>query len=350
MTSTSSLGASSALSATHAAVFFTSFRARLATLEQQIQAASSPTQTPQLVQELADTRKALLDETALIPPRDREGHERLLRELSEKLAAKSRELTASASDNSTQTTSKTGSDAPQPKARFAFKRNPAKAPTPSATKSEPVGNVNGVQTNATTLAEPPTASSATPPSASSSDLRLENQSARILDLRKDANTRELLTIQIRSLSDCIVIVPPLQGSLMVHDCVRCLIVVGKCRQYRMHDTTDSTIVLNDCLTGATVENCHRILFASSLSAPSWDTPPTRFAVQDFDHVSSITESPHWRWLSYQDEQQSKDAQLQSAVSEILAPPSEAESESESAERLRPQVLAALQDRISMLFP
>ncbi|KAE8225556.1 hypothetical protein CF319_g1716 [Tilletia indica] len=341
MTSTSSLGASSVLSASHAAVFFTSFRARLASLDKKIEAASSSTETPQLVQELADTRKALLDETAQIPPRDREGHEKLLRELSEKLATKSREL-ASFSIKDSASTSTSTSNAPQPKARFAFKRNPAKASVakPDPAVSDAVAPADGLSSFKAPM----------PPSenpSSSSDLRLENLSARTLDLRKDPKTRALLTIQIRSLTDCIVIIPPLQGSLMVHDCTRCLIIVEKCRQYRMHTTTDSTIVLNDCLTGATIEDCHRILFASSLPPRFSDTPQSRFAVQDFDHVSSMTESPHWRWLPPLDEPESKQ-DLQSAVNRILAPPQEAEEG--VTDQLRSQVLAALQDTISSLFP
>ncbi|KAE8234339.1 hypothetical protein CF326_g630 [Tilletia indica] len=343
MTSTSSLGASSVLSASHAAVFFTSFRARLASLDKKIEAASSSTETPQLVQELADTRKALLDETAQIPPRDREGHEKLLRELSEKLATRSRELASfSTKDSASTSTSTPGSNAPQPKARFAFKRNPAKA---SVAKPEPAVSETVASTDGLNSSKVPMAPSENP--SSSSDLRLENLSARTLDLRKDSKTRALLTIQIRSLTDCIVTVPPLQGSLMVHDCARCLIIVEKCRQYRMHTTTDSTIVLNDCLTGATIEDCHRILFASSLPPRSSDTPQSRFAVQDFDHVSSMTESPHWRWLVPLDEPESKQ-DLQSAVSRILAPPQEAEEG--VTDQLRSQVLAGLQDRISSLFP
>ncbi|KAE8266704.1 hypothetical protein A4X09_0g5636 [Tilletia walkeri] len=341
MTSTSSLGASSGLSASHAAVFFTSFRARLASLDKKIEGASSSTETPQLVQELADTRKALLDETAQIPPRDREGHEKLLRELSEKLATRSRDLASFSAKDSASTP---GSNAPQPKARFAFKRNPAKASVvkPEPAVSDAVASTDGLNSSSSKAPMPPSENP-----SSSSDLRLENLSARTLDLRKDPKTCALLTIQIRSLTDCIVVIPPLQGSLMVHGCARCLIIVEKCRQYRMHTTTDSTIVLNDCLTGATIEDCHRILFASSLPPRSSDTPQSRFAVQDFDHVSSMTESPHWRWLAPLDEPESKQ-DLQSAVSRILAPPQEAEEE--VPEQLRSQVLAGLQDRISSLFP
>ncbi|KAL9934656.1 hypothetical protein V8E36_006431 [Tilletia maclaganii] len=293
MTSTASLGASSALSASHAASFFTVFRDRLAQLSERIDAVDSAATTSSLVHEVADARRTLLEETDRIPPRDREGHERLLRELTEKLAVKSRSTASDASGvDGTMTTAASSSSASAPRPRFAFKRNPAKA-LPLASASASTAKVSPSTSTADAAQHPPQAAQDAKAPSTSSDLRLENRSSAIIDLRTHARANELLTIQIRSLSDCIVLIPPLSGSVMVHDCSRCLFVVEKCRQYRMHKTVESTVVLQDCPTGATIEGCSKILFTASLAK---STQASRFSVQDFDHVSSLTASPHWRWL------------------------------------------------------
>ncbi|KAK0537311.1 hypothetical protein OC842_001681 [Tilletia horrida] len=336
MTSTSSLGASSALSATHAASFFTAFRARLAALSDRIDADES---TDALVQELAEARKALLDETAQIPPRDREGHERVLRELSERLATRSKSTgevagTAGASQNIVQTS--------QAKPRFAFKRSAPSKPAASIAQT-----ASSKVPDAATMTAGTGPANTLNPALSSSDLRLENRSDAILDLRTHANSKSvLLTIQIRSLSNCIVLIPPLQGSVMVHGCKGCLIVVEQCRQYRMHDTTASTIILSDCLTGATIENCRQILFGASLDRLK--TRTTKFTVQDFDHVSSIVKSPNWRWLVDEDEEpQSALSKAQTVFEQLHSPV--IDTSSTPAHEAREQLLSALSDIVGTSF-
>ncbi|KAK0549744.1 hypothetical protein OC845_002994 [Tilletia horrida] len=325
MTSTSSLGASSSLSASHAASFFTSFRAQASALSQRIESTSDPSSdaTQILVQDLADLRRQLLDETDRIPPRDREGHERLLRDLSDKLATRSRlpavtspskvpgQDAAGSSSAATQQSSK-------PAARFAFKRAAPKASVSSSSNSASTPQLP-MPKPAQSAPDPHSTTNVQEQSKSSSDVHLRDEADALLDLRKKVTSEALLTIQIRGLKNCIVFLPPLQGSIMVHDCLNCIIISEQCQQYRMHTTTDSLVVLRDCPTGATIEGCDRILFSSTTESKDSPDKTDVFPVQDFDHVSSLTQSPHWRCLDPQPDSSSSTVDsIRQALSSLLS--------------------------------
>ncbi|KAI9012989.1 tubulin binding cofactor C-domain-containing protein [Gaertneriomyces semiglobifer] len=68
------------------------------------------------------------------------------------------------------------------------------------------------------------------------------------------------TLHIKSLTSCIVITGPINGSVFIEDCVNCVLVVA-CHQFRMHKTTRTDIYLHTP-THPIIEDCHGIRFAS----------------------------------------------------------------------------------------
>ncbi|KAG0303774.1 hypothetical protein BGZ98_006302 [Dissophora globulifera] len=115
-------------------------------------------------------------------------------------------------------------------------------------------------------------------------------------------------IHIKSLKRCVLVIPPVAGSILLHDCEGC-VIVGACHQSRMHTSTDMDIYLH-VTSDPIIEDCtdmrfapypyhdllpaeylHRLFAAANLS------PDVNYysRVKDFNWLRQQV-SPNWRLL------------------------------------------------------
>lgn len=134
-----------------------------------------------------------------------------------------------------------------PKSRFAFKRA---APTPAIKDPPPLENPLSEATTTAVETDVPSSSPTSQLSISrrkneilsansldSQDGELPAQSSLfvahldscVVDLIVDKSSFQITALHIRSLKDTIVLAPVIPGSVLIHDCENCLIVVG-CHQ------------------------------------------------------------------------------------------------------------------------
>ncbi|KAJ7151461.1 tubulin binding cofactor C-domain-containing protein [Mycena crocata] len=196
-----------------------------------------------------------------------------------------------------------------PKSKFAFKR---KAAVPSAQvlvpapvivaepHSQPPISTNLISTNLSLSSHSLRyLSKASLPSASqASDLTISDLNKCIVNLLTDvdgnsSSVLEISALHVRNLTDCILLLPILRGSVLIHDLRRCILVVG-CHQFRMHASSSVDVYLSIPSTPV-IEHCSQIRFSSYPVALSADTSAKDFLVQDFSHIKS-TPSPNWSML------------------------------------------------------
>ncbi|KAI5477177.1 hypothetical protein MNV49_006621 [Pseudohyphozyma bogoriensis] len=191
-----------------------------------------------------------------------------------------------------------------PKPKFSFKKKaPAAstsaptppAPTPSSSTPPPTSKPPPIPPSALTL------TSSTPRYLSCDDLPTStsaNAEALVISGLKDCvvdlvgkgkrverkeGASSWSALYLYDLAGSTVLVPPLSGSLMVHGCQDCTLVVGG-HQFRMHSSTRCRVFLQ--ISGKPIiEGCSGLIFGpypTSLSdAP---LPPSTFAqIQDFDY-------------------------------------------------------------------
>ncbi|GAA6010883.1 hypothetical protein JCM11491_004581 [Sporobolomyces phaffii] len=112
-------------------------------------------------------------------------------------------------------------------------------------------------------------------------------------------------VYLSGLKSCVVLLPKIDGSVMIHDCQGCTLVLGG-HQFRMHDSSDCKLYLHTTSTPI-IERCDKLvfdrypnLFDPSLSATMMDAPP--LFVQDFDYpfATERTPSPNWRLANQED--------------------------------------------------
>ncbi|KAF8208225.1 TBCC-domain-containing protein [Mycena galopus ATCC 62051] len=278
--------------------FSAQFQASRTELESRVDSAKSTTITADALQtlslDLAKLTKTLSDATGSLPSYDQRQYELQLKGLQTSLE----ELRTMI-----------------PKSKFAFKRKvpaPSTQPSPnpgslvvSETPSESLPSSTPISTNLTlssrshqylTLASLPDTSQA-------SDLAISDLHKCILNLLPDAgdgsSSREsnlkISALHIRNLTDTILLLPIIQGSVLLHDLRRCLVVVG-CHQFRMHTSKDVDVYLSIPSTPI-IEHCSQIRFASypAVLRTSEISSPDVLSIQDFSHIKS-TPSPNWSML------------------------------------------------------
>ncbi|PKI83634.1 hypothetical protein MVES1_002467 [Malassezia vespertilionis] len=94
-------------------------------------------------------------------------------------------------------------------------------------------------------------------------------------------------VHIQSVADCVLLLGHVQGSILVEECARC-VVVGSAQQVRLFSCT-ALAALIDTPSTVTLERCDRI----QIGAHVRDAPPP---VQDFS-VAFGGASKHWSYLS-----------------------------------------------------
>jgi len=112
---------------------------------------------------------------------------------------------------------------------------------------------------------------------------------------------DISAIHVRNLTDTVLLLPPINGSVLLHDLARCTLVLG-CHQFRMH-TSNNVDVFLAIPSNPIIEHCSDIRFSGYpkfLSLSLDENPSNHLSVQDFSHIRS-TPSPHWSVLSDGDE-------------------------------------------------
>ncbi|KAH7910918.1 tubulin binding cofactor C-domain-containing protein [Hygrophoropsis aurantiaca] len=252
---------------------------------------SAPTVSPDELQHaavnLAKLTKNLSDATGSLPSYDQRKCESQLKELEKTL----NELRASSSS----------------KPKFSFKRKPAKSTSAGAkvleiearasavTTSNPaltIHSLSSLYITSNDLSRP--AISGDQPEVSLSDI-----DRCIVNLASSTESMPLISaVHVRKLSNSVLLLPNIQGSVMLHELSNCVVVTG-CHQFRMHGSTDVDVYLS-IPSNPIIEHCSRIRFTSYPKALLSDIDPvisTHFSVQDFSHIRTKTPSPNWRELA-----------------------------------------------------
>jgi len=108
-------------------------------------------------------------------------------------------------------------------------------------------------------------------------------------------------LHVQGLRRTVLYAGKIQGSVLLHDCVQCTIIVST-HQFRMH-TSNTTNVYLDVSSNPVIEKCNDIRFGSYPSSggtittaeslgPEMSGNGLPYVVQDFDWMGA-TPSPHW---------------------------------------------------------
>ncbi|KAG0294236.1 hypothetical protein BGZ96_001539 [Linnemannia gamsii] len=122
------------------------------------------------------------------------------------------------------------------------------------------------------------------------------------------HTLPLGAIHIKNLKRCVLVIPPVSGSILLHDCEGCTLI-GACHQSRMHTSTNMDIYLH-VTSEPIIEDCTDMRFASYLyqEVLPADQLMSLFVAAGlrpeknlFDHVKDFNwlrqqQSPNWRLL------------------------------------------------------
>ncbi|KAI1318325.1 hypothetical protein EDD11_006838 [Mortierella claussenii] len=91
----------------------------------------------------------------------------------------------------------------------------------------------------------------------SKDVALTNLTNCTVNLVHEATP--LGAIHIRNLKQCTLVIPPVSGSILLHDCEGC-VIIGACHQSRMHTSTNMDIYLH-VTSEPIIEDCTNMRFA-----------------------------------------------------------------------------------------
>ncbi|KAF9161054.1 hypothetical protein DFQ26_004918 [Actinomortierella ambigua] len=217
-----------------------------------------------------------------------------------------------------------------PKPKFSFKSRKAAASPSSSLSSTPSTSSSAVASAAMAVD-----SSAPSPNKSAVDeslfMKFENRSNEHLFIGALALTADdgqakdvaltnltnctinlvhsipLGAIHIRNLKQCVLIIPPVSGSILLHDCQGCTLV-GACHQSRMHTSSDMNIYLH-VTSEPIIEDCTNMRFAPYGSILPEEQLEQLFQRADLDRNKNLydrvkdfnwlrqQQSPNWRLLS-----------------------------------------------------
>ncbi|KAF9557807.1 TBCC-domain-containing protein [Agrocybe pediades] len=279
--------------------FTAQFQTMRSELETQITAvksasSSSANDVQQLSVLLAKAAKALADATGSLPSYDQKQYELQLKSF-EKSIEELRVSTA-------------------PKSKFAFKR---KQPQNSSSTPPPTSSKNAAQAADAPLSSSSTMSSSNlvlfshsykyltrhslPEHPQQTDLSVSDLDHCIVDLlpASDGETPIVISaLHARNLSNCIILLPSIEGSALLHDLSQCIIVLGS-HQFRMHSSKQIDVFLS-ISSNPIIEDCNAIRFAqypkALLSPEAQNKESPDYAVQDFSHIRP-TPSPHFAFMN-----------------------------------------------------
>ncbi|KAJ3921240.1 tubulin binding cofactor C-domain-containing protein [Lentinula edodes] len=281
---------------------FQSLRSDLQTrIQQANQSVSISKQTLDgLNLQLAELSKSIVDATGSIPKFDQRNCENQLKEIEQSLEGLRK--------------------ASAPASKFAFKRKAREAVQSSPNVSTPSMKASAAPTSSLTLSSY-TMKLVTPddlpdPETVAPELRSElsihDLDSCILNLI-NAKQHEISALHIRNVKNSILLLPALDGSVILHDLINCIVVV-KCHQFRMHSSKGIDVYLS-IQSNPIIEHCHSIQFAPypATFSPTIVQHNSDVSVQDFSHIKS-TPSPNWNVLDERARKLPEDWQSISAAS------------------------------------
>ncbi|KAG9226729.1 hypothetical protein CCMSSC00406_0008429 [Pleurotus cornucopiae] len=264
--------------------FAEGFNATFSDLESRISAAAAVEPfSSEIIQglaaEVAALSRRLSDVLGTLPSYDQRQHEQRVKTLEQSLE----KLRAA-----------------QPKSKFTFKRkaNGSAKPPSSQKPSEPPRSEAPSSSNLILSSHHdaylgwhniPIATA-----GSSSDATIRDLTNCIVNLASQTTGGVQITaLHIHNLKNCLLLLPDITGSVMLHDLNRCSIVVG-CHQFRMHTSKDVDVFVS-ISSSPIVEGCSRIRFCRRSDPSSRQLQSEPLMVQDFSHIRP-TPSPNWSLL------------------------------------------------------
>ncbi|KAI9339628.1 tubulin binding cofactor C-domain-containing protein, partial [Obelidium mucronatum] len=253
--------------------------------------ADQGTNKPEVLTRLATLEKAVSDAQLFLPAYDVRRCIQMIGDLNSKLVLdknKSRPKFSFSSKAKKSNVQSKPEESPQvPNADVILETAPKRqefAPPPSATVYTNLSN---------TLLRPKIANNA-------SEVYLSNITCCIVDLRVITPTG---AVHIKNVSNCIILCGGIKGSVLI-DGMKDSVLVAACRQFRMHNSTTSRILLH-VSSNPIIEDCNQLVIGPYTSTTVIDQKTDSNAiaengcagrwgkVDDFNWLRS-TESPHWR--------------------------------------------------------
>ena len=246
---------------------------------------------PLLLARLADLDRRLVTATVFLPAYDLRQYSLQIKALGDSLQDRQLSL--------------------RPRAKFSFKSKTggaagkSKSNLTSLSSSDSVAPAESLAiahsatpSNRHTFPPPPPNTTQTPALSTATDLLLTRLVSNSINLTPPSIN--LTSLHIKDAKSSIVLTPRIETSLMVDDCVDCL-VIATARQIRIHKTTNS-IFLITASSKPIIEDCHGLIF-SPIPPSLFDRlhllpDPTKNQnacedVQDFNWIKN-GQSPNWR--------------------------------------------------------
>ncbi|KAK7204319.1 hypothetical protein BZA70DRAFT_280486 [Myxozyma melibiosi] len=301
--------------------FYVHFRTARAAIEALITTDPVPDPPTDLLESaesrLASLRSDVANAKAYLAPYDQRTYSTQLDQLTADYDALRAKLAPTASFSFSSRSRKPGENG-------SVSSDSAQSETPSARPSlaESSSWTSSESTHTTLLSTTPTTvkDSRLPPSVSTSVYQIRNQLSKFVVAAPLPSATSLL---VSGIEDCVVYIPPFVkvSSVQVMDCansvlifagvidgpihltrvVTCSLVVRDALQFRMHDSTDSDILLGSGITSAIIEKSDELIFAQATFDSDSDdklmsaVSPYTGKVDDFDHPA-LPASPNWNTI------------------------------------------------------
>lgn len=129
-------------------------------------------------------------------------------------------------------------------------------------------------------------------SSLASDLAITDLENCFVNMRSPPGSNASLTaVYIHDIRNCVVVLPEIRGSILVHDMENCFLLIGKCQQFRMHNSSNIDVLLSPS-SNPVIEHCSLIRFGTSEPSTGDSAAGLPFQPQDFTHLRP-TPSPNW---------------------------------------------------------
>ncbi|KAF9647108.1 TBCC-domain-containing protein [Thelephora ganbajun] len=237
--------------------------------------------------QLALLRKKFVDVRSFLPPYDQRQYEMQLKSWEQALEKLQTNQTSAGT-----------------KPKFAFKRkdkldkptpdaSEVKAPTPAETISRlPTSHLSLTSKSGCLLTFTSLPDTSSIPI--DSELIIANLDNCIVDLMEgDSATMTPTAVHIRNVTNCVLLLPVIKGSILLHDLQRCVVVISGCHQFRMHTSRCIDVYLS-IAAKPVIEKCTGIYFSEypASSPVGAEGLKNQFRVEDFSHIRQ-TPSPNW---------------------------------------------------------
>ncbi|KAF5325370.1 hypothetical protein D9619_009652 [Psilocybe cf. subviscida] len=188
----------------------------------------------------------------------------------------------------------------------SFASSPDDAPLASADSSSPHLLLSGQRNKYLTRLD-------FPPHTAQTDLSLADLTDCVVDLLplttagglEEGGPLNLTALHVRNLKDCVVLLPHVAGSALLHDMERCVILLGS-HQFRMHTSKQINILLS-IASNPIIEHCSAIRFGQYPAAfEPVPKPLPMYTVQDFSHIRA-TPSPNFSIMPDEETERIKEA-------------------------------------------